>query len=220
MSAPDEAEGLRLIDRLCDRFEAEWQAGRRPAWSRFWSVSRRPFGTGCFGSCFNSSGITASGPTNGRCWENTRRLPDNPAVVLEVFVPKAADRPTQQGAGGDEELSLTLAVIEGPCKGREFRFTGHEFFLAGRSAQAHLHIPGDNYLSRLHFLVEVNPPVCRLTDLGSRNRTLVNGVPVQSVDLGNGDVIKVGRTSLRILIDGRAGTPTQAAAAPAAGPRR
>jgi hypothetical protein len=68
-------------------------------------------------------------------------------------------------------MQLTLTVIEGPSTGQVFTFTGHDTFLVGRSPRAHFRLkpePGagkDLYVSRMHFLVEVNPPLCRLLDL-------------------------------------------------------
>ncbi len=96
---------------------------------------------------------------------------------------------------------LTLTAVEGPHTGEAFTFEGHEIFLAGRSRQAHLQV-ADGYFSRFHFMVEINPPACRLTDLGSRNGTAVNGQRVQSADLRDGDVIRAGHTALRVAIEG------------------
>jgi serine/threonine-protein kinase len=73
-------------------------------------------------------------------------------------------------------MEVRLVVTEGPHAGTVFPFTGHDTFVVGRSAQAHFRPDAkDPYFSRVHFLVEVNPPRCRLTDLGSRNGTFVNG---------------------------------------------
>src|SRR5262249_54181526 len=58
----------------------------------------------------------------------------------------------------------------------------------------------DKFFSRLHFLMEVNPPHCRLVDLGSRNGTYVNGQRVAAADLKNGDQIRAGRTILRVVV--------------------
>ena len=42
--------------------------------------------------------------------------------------------------------------------------------------QAHFRLPQkDEYFSRLHFLIEVNPPQCRLLDMNSTNGIKVNG---------------------------------------------
>ena len=203
MSEHEDAEPLRQIDRLCDQFEQEWKAGRRPRIEPLLEQVESAHRSRLLRELLQLERDYRQ-QANERVvlGDYQQRFPDYREVLLETLVPRATDLAAPKEPAEDEELSLTLAVVEGPCKGREFRFTGHEFFLAGRSAQAHLHIPGDGYLSRLHFLVEVNPPVCRLTDLRSRNHTLVNGAVVESVNLVDGDVIQVGRTSLRVSIGG------------------
>jgi serine/threonine-protein kinase len=68
----------------------------------------------------------------------------------------------------------------------------------------------DDYFSRIHFMVEVNAPHCRLTDLGSKNGTEVNGRKVITADLRDGDVVRAGTTVLRVSVQGdtAAATPT------------
>jgi serine/threonine-protein kinase len=96
---------------------------------------------------------------------------------------------------------VTLEVTAGPHEGRRFSFPRHDIFIVGRSKHAHFRLPAkDRYFSRIHFLVEANPPQCQLTDLGSRNGTFVNGQKVRSAGLHDGDLIKAGRTILRVSI--------------------
>jgi eukaryotic-like serine/threonine-protein kinase len=98
-------------------------------------------------------------------------------------------------------MPILLTVVRGPHAGRTFEFTEHDTFLVGRSASAHFSLPADPYFSRHHLLVEVNPPLCRLTDLESHNGTLVNGARVRGpVDLRDGDRIEAGRTVLEVAI--------------------
>ena len=54
----------------------------------------------------------------------------------------------------------------------------------------------DTSLSRVHFMVEINPPQCRLTDLDSTNGTKVNGRKISAADLVDGDLIEAGQTVL------------------------
>jgi eukaryotic-like serine/threonine-protein kinase len=99
-------------------------------------------------------------------------------------------------------MSITLTVVEGPHQGAAFTFEQHDTFLVGRSSTAHFSLPEkDPYVSRHHFLVEVNPPLCRLLDLGSHNGTLLNGRPVRTADLKSGDEIEIGRTRVRVTMD-------------------
>jgi serine/threonine-protein kinase len=111
-------------------------------------------------------------------------------------------------------MPILLTVTAGPHAGRTFRFERHETFLVGRAPEAHFSLPDDPYFSRMHFLVEANPPLCRLTDLSSRNGTVVNGKKVQSAELNHGDEIKGGRTVLKVAII--AETPGQTLDLPAA----
>ena len=106
--------------------------------------------------------------------------------------------PTRPADG--ETPALLLTATDGPYKGQTFTLAGHQVFLVGRSKQSHLPIGQDRYVSRNHFLVEVNPPQCRLTDLNSRTGTFVNGQRVQVADLHAGDVIKAGRTCLMVSL--------------------
>jgi hypothetical protein len=101
-------------------------------------------------------------------------------------------------------MPITLTVTEGPHIGRRFSFTGHDAFLVGRSRHAHFRLPRhDMYFSRIHFLVEVNPPRCGLIDMGSTNGTFVNGRQVkqgETVELTDGDRISGGDTVIQVSI--------------------
>ena len=78
-------------------------------------------------------------------------------------------------------MRITLTVIAGPHEGREFSFEEHDNFIVGRAKKAQFRLPKDDpYFSRNHFLIEVNPPLCRLLDMGSRNGTFVNSQRVTS----------------------------------------
>ena len=66
-------------------------------------------------------------------------------------------------------MRVVFTITAGPLAGRVFMFEGHDVFLVGRSPTAHCRFPEDDpYFSRFHFLIEVNPPRCRLTDMSSR----------------------------------------------------
>jgi eukaryotic-like serine/threonine-protein kinase len=98
-------------------------------------------------------------------------------------------------------MRITLNVIAGPHAGTEFTFDRHDTFLVGRSRHAHFQLPEkDLFFSRIHFMMEVNPPHCRLIDIGSHNGTYVNGQRVLSGDLKDGDQIRAGHTVLRLSV--------------------
>ncbi len=98
-------------------------------------------------------------------------------------------------------MKLKLTIIAGPHQGREFVFDGHDTFLVGRAEDAHCQLPPDDpYFSRRHFLVEVNPPRCRLIDLNSSNGTLLNGVRIQTAEVADGDEIAAGHTVFKVSV--------------------
>src|SRR5947209_6546036 len=98
-------------------------------------------------------------------------------------------------------MQVTLTVIAGPHAGTEFHFDRHDTFLVGRSRHAHFQLPEkDRFFSRIHFMMEVNPPCCRLIDMGSHNGTYVNGQRILSGDLRDGDQIRAGHTILRLTV--------------------
>lgn len=122
---------------------------------------------------------------------------------------------------------VKVQVTSGPIKGAEFVFDAHDALLFGRHGTCHAQIVGDGFVSRHHFILEVNPPDARLRDLGSLSGTYVNGTKFggrgpneareeaarrqsSTVDLSDGDIITVGKTTLRVNIESvpRAGNPT------------
>jgi serine/threonine protein kinase len=113
-------------------------------------------------------------------------------------------------------MQICLTVIEGPHQGEVFTFTAHDTFLVGRSKKAHFRLPHkDKYFSRVHFLMELNPPVCRVMDMGSRNGTYVNGQKISgALDLKDGDLITAGHSVLRLGLVAAVGEKTAPPAPP------
>ena len=98
-------------------------------------------------------------------------------------------------------MRINLTVKAGPHEGRRFEFEGHSNFIVGRSARANFPLPEkDKSISRIHFMIEMNPPQCRLIDMGSTNKTRVNGQEVTRADLKDGDLIKAGMTTLLVTV--------------------
>ena len=101
-------------------------------------------------------------------------------------------------------MQITLTVTTGPHQGRVFTFAERDSFLVGRSKYAHFQLRSEERIfSRLHFMIDLDPPRCRLVDLKSRNGTYVNGRKVTAVDLKDGDEIRVGQTILRVSLQAR-----------------
>jgi serine/threonine-protein kinase len=104
------------------------------------------------------------------------------------------------------EREYRLDVIHGPHAGRSFPLFGHATFAIGRQpgphlrAGQHITLPDDLHLSRAHCLIEINPPLARVVDLGSKSGTFVNGQKVSQADLRDGDEVRAGLTVFRVRV--------------------
>jgi pSer/pThr/pTyr-binding forkhead associated (FHA) protein len=67
--------------------------------------------------------------------------------------------------------------------------------VVGRGQDAQFRLP-DTGVSRRHLEISWDGHTAMLSDLGSTNGTTVNGQPVQNWQLGDGDVIRIGHSSL------------------------
>jgi eukaryotic-like serine/threonine-protein kinase len=92
-------------------------------------------------------------------------------------------------------MALVIRVTSGPHSGQEYLIDRRQTFMVGRSSRVHFPMTGDLLLSREHFRIENQPPLCHLMDLGSTNGTKVNGLRVERVLLREGDVITAGDSS-------------------------
>ncbi len=115
-------------------------------------------------------------------------------------------------------MRVEVTVIAGPAQGTHVTFENPDCFLFGRALDAWISLPGDPYVSRQHFLLEISPPDCKITDLNSKNGTYVNGIRYggrkqvgadvrQAPDgsketlLSDGDEINVGDTFMTVSIN-------------------
>lgn len=118
-------------------------------------------------------------------------------------------------------MTSKVVIDVSSTKGRKrvFSFEDHDTFMVGRMDDCHVCIESDSFLSRHHFILEVNPPNARLQDLGSLNGTYINEKKVGGrdvsetpeealkrhkfpwVDLKNGDVITTGDTRFNVIIE-------------------
>jgi serine/threonine-protein kinase len=118
-------------------------------------------------------------------------------------------------------MRINLTVKAGPHAGAIFEFKQRANFIVGRSERAHFQLPiKDKNISRIHFMIEMNPPQCRAIDMGSTNGTRVNGQPISIADLKDGDLITAGETVLLVSVvdsgDSTADYPAVVAQPPAA----
>jgi hypothetical protein len=104
-------------------------------------------------------------------------------------------------ASADESASFAgqLRVIGGEAAlqpGGVYTFQSHA--LLGRAPDNHIVLP-DASVSSYHARLDRRDGEWWLTDLGSRNGTRLNGVPItKSVPLADGDVIGIGRVELKL----------------------
>jgi pSer/pThr/pTyr-binding forkhead associated (FHA) protein len=69
----------------------------------------------------------------------------------------------------------------------------------GRDPQAGIPVE-DRTLSRRHCRVYAGPDGWRVTDLGSRNGTFLNGTPILDDRLSEGDRIELGETKISVYL--------------------
>ena len=99
----------------------------------------------------------------------------------------------QQGYGQQQQgYTATLSLDDG--SGRNYELTQGTHVI-GRGQESAFRLP-DTGVSRRHLEVSWDGQAATLTDLGSTNGTTVNGNPVQTWQLNDGDVIRVGHSSL------------------------
>jgi pSer/pThr/pTyr-binding forkhead associated (FHA) protein len=123
-------------------------------------------------------------------------------------------------------VKVKLTVTAGSLEGKEFVFERPARCLIGRASDCDILLPRNCLAdaSRRHCLLDVDPPEVRVRDLGSRNGTYVNGgligqrpasLPPEEANgcesaacpLHHGDVIQVGDTAFRVIIESVAAPP-------------
>lgn len=125
---------------------------------------------------FRVSGQVRPGRAEGT--QLPRMLPGNPRLVL----PTGGSVP--MGSPGAAGLEQEVVLRPGQ-------------FVIGRDASADLRLP-DPTLSPRHVLLDISPDgqQVRVHELGSRNGTAVDGVPVLARDLVDGNRLTVGHTTV------------------------
>jgi hypothetical protein len=99
----------------------------------------------------------------------------------------------QGGYGGYQQgVSASLSLDDG--SGRTYELTQGTHVI-GRGQESSFRLP-DTGVSRRHLEISWDGQSATLSDLGSTNGTTVNGNPVQTWQLNDGDVIRVGHSSL------------------------
>ena len=102
-------------------------------------------------------------------------------------------------------MAVVIRVTSGPHSGQEYLIDRRQAFMVGRSSRVHFPMTKDLLLSREHFRIENQPPLCHLADMGSTNGTKVNGHRVERVLLRDGDIITAGDSSFVVQFAGSSG---------------
>ena len=100
--------------------------------------------------------------------------------------------------GGYRLRSASLTLDDG--SNRYYQLT-EGTMVVGRGQEAQFRLP-DTGVSRRHLEITWDGRTALLTDLGSTNGTTVNGTPVQTWQLVDGDVVRVGQSRLVFRIQG------------------
>ncbi|RKT51871.1 DUF3662 and FHA domain-containing protein [Saccharothrix australiensis] len=93
---------------------------------------------------------------------------------------------------GPRQLSATLHLDDGSNRTYNLKQGGN---VVGRGQEADFRLP-DTGVSRRHLEITWDGHSAMLADLGSTNGTTVNGTPVQTWQLAEGDVVRIGHSSL------------------------
>jgi predicted component of type VI protein secretion system len=97
-------------------------------------------------------------------------------------------------------MNMVLLVKQGRPAGKALQFGPGEYYL-GRGEECHVRFNSD-WVSRQHCQLVVGADAALLTDLGSRNGTLVNGELLQQEwPLKNGDLIHVGPVVFEVRLE-------------------
>ena len=107
--------------------------------------------------------------------------------------PLAAPNPKRRGRAAQQ---AQLTVIEGPGKGDTVPLRGE--IIVGRATDATLDI-NDDYASGHHARFYRDDESWIVADLSSTNGTIVNGMRIaRPTRVGDGDIVRIGRTSLQV----------------------
>lgn len=218
------------IDRLCDRFEAGLALPSPIEIEDLLPLvaeGDRPQLLSCLIQieleyCFSRSSVPAKA-------EYFARFPGYENVVSEAFyiTQKRSQEPRRSFEASletspDAHLAQCRYAIEITEPRRAPRVVGlkeNESIVLGRSAEAEVRLYSDKSTSRRHCRIDIHEDQYRVTDLGSRNGTRVNGVPVQAAVLAVGDRLSLGAVQVTVLSPGETALTSREAAKAAPSPQ-
>jgi hypothetical protein len=190
------SDGERQVPNAWRVELAERDAGKRAADLPRWSASladrlveeHRRLGLPAAGLVTVSFG-SAKDLTRGRFRVSGGSSTVEPAVVRRPEVVRGRPRLTISAGGQVRHGTPAAAGID-----REVLLPSGAF-VVGRDQDADLRLH-DSSVSPQHLRLDVSPESVRLTDLGTVNGTLVDGVPTAAMDLLDGNRIELGGTTL------------------------
>lgn len=102
-------------------------------------------------------------------------------------------------SGASRLGAYRITVVEGPDRGAtiDIDASAPSRVLVGTGAACELRLT-DPQVSRRHAAADPTARGLRLTDLGSTNGTRVNQLAIESALLEGGEVVRIGRTSMRV----------------------
>lgn len=95
---------------------------------------------------------------------------------------------------------MELLISTGPDRAQVVPLSEGKNLIVGRGEEADVRI-NDPHASRKHCRIKVEKGVVHLQDAGSRAGTFVNGEQISERPLFPGDLVKVGDTEIRLVID-------------------
>jgi predicted component of type VI protein secretion system len=97
-------------------------------------------------------------------------------------------------------MKTVLTVLAGAAAGQSLEVQPGQTVGVGRTSKSQFVLAGDEYLSRVHFVLEYGPGGCRLKN-SSANGTVVSGARVEEAVLRDGDIIAAGQTMFAVEVE-------------------
>ena len=98
-------------------------------------------------------------------------------------------------------IRIQLTAVSGAQRGRDWMTEVGTETVIGRSASCAVVIDDDSEISAKNSVLSADGGLLFVEDLGSTNGTSINGSPIKGRRrVGNGDLILVGRTELRLTL--------------------
>lgn len=143
---------------------------------------------------------TEPAPAPGPAWSSrTLFVATQPSPAGDARAAEAPGMTPGPGAAPHADVTVELRVVGGPRDGMHVPLLPSRSLVFGRGAECDVVIP-DMFLSRRHFRVTRGTQQLEVLDLGSSNGTLVNGHPVSTVAVKDGDRIQLGRTVIVVCV--------------------